>query len=97
MTFWLDMFINIIHICVFPENWKKKLWITSVYAWTLGIKISHTEGNHGYANILIQGRVMLKNNSFYFLAICVNFPCKIEKLELEVVGMGILGTGFCFR
>ena len=33
---------------------------------------------------------MLKNNSVYFLAICANFPCKIEKFELEVVGVGIL-------
>ena len=31
-----------------------------------------------------------KNNNVYFLAICVNFPCKIEKFELEVVGMGNL-------
>ena len=27
-----------------------------------------------------------ENNSAYFLAICTNFPCKIEKFELEVVG-----------
>ena len=38
-----------------------------------------------------------KNNSVYFLAICANFPCKIEKFEVEVVGVGILGTGFCFQ
>ena len=25
-----------------------------------------------------------------------NFPSKIKKLELEVVGLGILGAGFCF-
>ena len=31
-----------------------------------------------------------KNNIVYFLAICANFPCKIEKVELEVVSMGIL-------
>ena len=30
------------------------------------------------------------------LLICANFPCKTEKFELEVVGLGILGTGFCF-
>ena len=35
--------------------------------------------------------------SVYFLAICANFPCKFEKFELEVVGVGILGTGFCFQ
>ena len=40
---------------------------------------------------------MLKNNRVYFLAICVNFPCKIVKFELEVVGVGIFGTGFCFQ
>ena len=36
---------------------------------------------------------MLKNNSVYFLAICGNFPCKIQKFELEVVGICMLGTG----
>ena len=38
-----------------------------------------------------------KSNTVYLLAICVNFPCKIEKFELEVLGIGILGTGFCFQ
>ena len=40
---------------------------------------------------------MLKNNSIYFLGICVNFSFKIGKLELEVVDMVILGTGICFQ
>ena len=31
-----------------------------------------------------------------FLAICVNFSYKTEKFQLEVVCLGILGTGFCF-
>ena len=30
-----------------------------------------------------------------FLLICANFPCKTEKFELEIVGLGILVTGFC--
>ena len=38
-----------------------------------------------------------KNNNVYFLAICLNFPCKVNKFELEVVNIGILGTGFCFQ
>ena len=38
-----------------------------------------------------------KINSVYFLAICANFPRKTEKFELEVVGVGILATGFCFH
>ena len=38
-----------------------------------------------------------KKMSVYFLGICTNFPCKIEKFELEVVGVCILGTGFCFQ
>ena len=33
----------------------------------------------------------------YFLAICVNFSCKIEKFELEVVVVDIFGTRFCFQ
>ena len=38
-----------------------------------------------------------KNNSVYFLAICVNFPFKIDKFELEVVAMGILVQDFASR
>ena len=54
---------------------------------------------HHDLQIFIQGRVMLKNNSIYFLIICVNFPCKIEKLNLEVVCVcvGTLGTRICFQ
>ena len=33
----------------------------------------------------------------YFLAICANFPCKIEKFQLGVAGVGILRVGFCFQ
>ena len=51
----------------------------------------------GHLQISIHGRGMLKNNSVNFLAICANFPSKIEKFELEVVRVGILGTGFCFQ
>ena len=40
---------------------------------------------------------MLKYNSVYFLAICANFPCKIEKFELEDAGVGILRLGFYFQ
>ena len=47
--------------------------------------------------IFIQGRVMLKKITAYFLAICANFLWKIEKFNLEGVGVGILGTGFCSR
>ena len=43
------------------------------------------------------GKSYVKNSSVYFLAIWVNFPSKIEKFELEVVGMGILGIRFCFN
>ena len=41
-------------------------------------------------------KLSCKNNSVYFLAMCANLPCKIEQFELEAVGVGILGTGFCF-
>ena len=71
--------------------------------WTLGIEISHTEENHGYAN---NWCITISKSSFteelclkdkcLFLVICVNFPCKTEKFEFEVVGLGILGSGFCF-
>ena len=50
----------------------------------LDIEISRAEWNHGYANIccIAIPKFKLKNNSFYFLAIFANFPCKIEKFEL---------------
>ena len=35
--------------------------------------------------------------SVYFLAMCANLPCKIEKFGLEALGVGILGTGFFFN
>ena len=35
--------------------------------------------------------------SVYFLAICANFPFKIEKFELEVAEVSILGQDFAFR
>ena len=38
-----------------------------------------------------------KKITVYFLAIRANFPCKIEKFELENLGVGILGTEFCFQ
>ena len=40
---------------------------------------------------------MLKNNIVYFLAIFVNLVCKIEKFELKVVGVVILGRKICFQ
>ena len=43
------------------------------------------------------GKGYVKNISVYFLAICANFLCKIEKFELEVAGVGILETGFALR
>ena len=36
------------------------------------------------------------SEQFLFLVICANFPCKIEKFELEVVGVSILGKEFGF-
>ena len=30
----------------------------------------------------------------YFLAICANFPCKIERFALKIAGVGILRKGF---
>ena len=43
------------------------------------------------------GKSYIKKSSVYFLAICANFLCKVEKFELEVVGVGILGTGISFQ
>ena len=43
------------------------------------------------------GTNYVKKITVYFLAICVNFPCKVEKVELEVVDVDILGTRFCFQ
>ena len=43
------------------------------------------------------GKSYVKKISVHFLAICVNVPCKIEKFELEVVGVSILETRFCYQ
>ena len=82
---------------------KSFFWITSVYLNFRHGNFTHKRTPwlrkylmHCHPQIFIQGRITLKNNSVYFLAICTNFPCKIEKFELEVVGVGTLGTGFCF-
>ena len=40
------------------------------------------------------GKSYVKKITVYFLAICANFPCKIEKFQLEVVGVGILDFAF---
>ena len=48
---------------------------------------------HHHLQILIHRRVLLKN-CLLFSNLC-QLP-KIEKFELEVPGVGILGTGFCF-
>ena len=45
----------------------------------------------------ISGKSYVKKITVYFLAVCANFSCKIKKFELEVVGLGILGIGFCFK
>ena len=38
------------------------------------------------------GSSYAKKISFYFLAICANFPCTIEKYELEALGVNL---GYC--
>ena len=39
----------------------------------------------------------VKRITVHFLAVCANFPCKIERFELENIGVGILRTEFCFQ
>ena len=39
----------------------------------------------------------VKKNKCLLFSDLHQLPCKIEKFELEVVGVGILGTGFCFQ
>ena len=77
--------------------------------WTLGIEISHTEGNHGYMLIsdaspsqnLHSGKSYVKKIILILVILIILFSnlCqrKIEKFELEFVDVGILGTGFCFQ
>ena len=43
------------------------------------------------------GKSYVKKISVYFLAIDATSLCKIEKFELEVVGVGISETGYCFQ
>ena len=70
----LGIFISdtIVHL---NKTQKSFLWITSAY---LGFCLLH----HLF-QIFILWRVMLKNNSVYFLAIYVNFPWKIEKFWIS--------------
>ena len=82
---------------------KTFLWISSVYLnfrnWNFsrrGKPWLRKYLLHCHFQIFIQGRVMLKKISVWFLAICVNYSCKIEKFEVEVVGIGVLGTRFGF-
>ena len=71
----------------------------------LDVEISHTERNHGHVlhllhrhlQTLILGRVMLRNNIVYFLAIYAKFPCKTEEFKLEVVSVDFSGIRFYFQ
>ena len=90
-------------LCISRKPQKSFLWITSVYLNFTYSKFSHRRKLwshkyllHHHLQIFTEGRVMLKK-CVYFLAICANFPCKTEKFELENIGAGILGTGFCFQ
>ena len=94
--------LNIRDNYAFQENifYEWLLW-----TWILDIEISHTGRNHGHVLHLFhrhlqtftQGRVMLKNNIVYFLAIYANFPCKTEKFKLEVVSVDFLKIRFYFQ
>ena len=55
--------------------------------------------NDSYANIccITISKFLCEKYVVYILAICTNFPSKIEKFELEAVGVDNLGTGFCFQ
>ena len=71
----------------------------------LDVEISHTERNHGHVlhllhrhlQTFIHGRVMLKNNIVYFLAIYAKFPCKTEEFKLEVVSVDFSGIRIYFQ
>ena len=71
----------------------------------LDVEISHTERNHGHVlhllhrhlQTFILGRVMLRNNIVYFLAIYAKFPCKTEEFKLEVVSVDFSGIRFYFQ
>ena len=42
-------------------------------------------------------KIYVERITVYFLAIFANFSYKIEKFELEVSSVDILGTKFCFQ
>ena len=71
----------------------------------LDVEISHTERNHGHVlhllhrhlQTFIQGRVMLRNNIVYFLAIYAKFLCKTEEFKLEVVSVDFSGIRIYFQ
>ena len=71
----------------------------------LHIEIPHIEEKlslckyllHHFQHIFIQGPVMFKNNSVYFLAIYTYLPFKTEKFELEFASVVISGAEFYFQ
>ena len=81
-------------LCISKKLKKSFLWITSVY-----LNFRHWNFSHrGKSPHFHSGKSYVKKITVYFLPICTNFSYKIEKFELEVVGMGILWTGFfCFQ
>ena len=107
----LIIFCNFGHVheyqtqfCISRKLKKSFLWIASLYLnsrrWNFSNRTKpwlHKCLLRCHLQIFIQGRVMLKNNSVYSLALCANLPCKIEKFEWKVVGVGILGIGICFN
>ena len=83
--------------CISRKLKKSFLWITSVYLnfiqkETMVTQISAASSSPNFHS---RKSYVKKITKFTFLAICANFPCKIEKFELENVG--ILGTGYCLQ
>ena len=96
------MFINIRHNCAFQENPKVfyNFCVSELYIFKVltqkEIMVTQISAASPSPNFH-WGKSYVKKISVYFLAICANFPCKTEKFELENIGAGILGTGFCFQ
>ena len=90
----LEMFINIGRNCTFQENFVNNFRVPKLQTLkfptekeAMVMQISAAPSPSPSPNFHL-GKSYVKKISVYFLTICTNFPCKIAKFELEVVGMG---------
>ena len=106
-VFTFQQFASTSHVKLRSFNYKLQVWVIlgQDFAFRAAINISYRDifmfnkfencFTSVSNNIYWQKRLNWVFLMYVFAKILTYFPCKIEKFELEVVGMGNLGTGFC--